>query len=207
VKGYSTQQIRDAEAPLLEAGVPLMRRAASALAAQLRQPGVRRVVLLVGTGDNGGDALYAGAELAPEGVDVAVIAAEERMHEAALAEALARGAHIESATNTAELADTADVILDGLVGIGGSGPLRGGALKLVIAAAGTRTPVVAVDIPSGIDPNTGELPGPVLPAVLTVTFGACKAGLLLKPARTVAGQIRVIDLGLDLSGVDPIVEV
>lgn len=207
MKGYLTQQVRDAEAPLLANGVPLMRRAATALAAQLRRPGVTRVLLLVGTGDNGGDALFAGAELAAACVDVAIIPAEDRMHEQGLAAALAAGAHMEPASRTAELVDSVDVVVDGLVGIGSHGPLRGGALELVIAAAGTRTPVVAVDIPSGIDPNTGALPGPVLPASLTVTFGACKAGLLLQPARSVAGRILLVDLGLDLTGVEPSVEV
>ncbi len=207
VKGYLAQQVRDAEAPLLAQGVPLMRRAATALAAQLRRPGVARVLLLVGTGDNGGDALYAGAELAAEGVDVAIIPAGDRMHEQALAEALARGAHVEPRSRTAELVDSVDVVVDGLVGTGSSGPLRGGALELVIAAAGTSTPVVAVDIPSGIDPDTGALPGPALPAALTVTFGACKAGLLLQPARSVAGRILLVDIGLDMTGVEPTVEV
>lgn len=206
MKGYTAQQVRDAEAPLLAAGVPLMRQAATALAAELRRPGIRRVLLFVGTGDNGGDALYAGAELAAEGLDVAIIAAGDRMHEAALAEALARGAHVEPASRAAELVDASDVVVDGLVGIGSRGPLRGGALELVIAAAGTRTPVVAVDVPSGIDPDTGALPGPVMPAVLTVTFGACKAGLLLPPASSVAGRVTLVDLGLDLSGVTPVVD-
>lgn len=206
MKGYSVQQVRDAEAPLLAAGEPLMQRAAAALATELRRPGIHRVLLLVGTGDNGGDALYAGAQLAEDGLDVAIIAAGERMHEAALAAALEAGAHVEPAHRAAELVDASDVVVDGLVGIGASGPLRGGALDLVIAAAGTRTPVVAVDIPSGIDPDTGALPGPVLPARLTVTFGACKAGLLIEPARSVAGRVVVVDLGLDLSGVTPVVE-
>ena len=128
------------------------------------------------------------------------------MHEAGLAAALEAGAHVEPATRAAELVDSSDVVVDGLVGIGSSGPLRGGALELVIAAAGTRTPVVAVDIPSGIDADTGALPGPVLPARLTVTFGACKAGLLLEPTRSIAGRVVVVDLGLDLSGVTPVVE-
>lgn len=207
MKGYLAQQVRDAEAPLLAQGVPLMRRAATALAAQLRRPGVRRVLLLVGTGDNGGDALYAGAELASEGVDVAIIPAGDRMHEEALAEALARGAHVEPRSRTAELVDSVDVVVDGLVGTGSSGALRGGALELVIAAAGTSTPVVAADIPSGIDPDTGALPGPALPAALTVTFGACKAGLLLQPARAVAGRILLVDIGLDLTGVEPVIEI
>jgi hydroxyethylthiazole kinase-like uncharacterized protein yjeF len=128
------------------------------------------------------------------------------MHDAALAEALGQGAHVEPAARAAELVDASDVVVDGLVGIGSRGPLRGGALELVIAAAGTRTPVVAVDVPSGIDPDTGALPGPVMPAVLTVTFGAIKAGLLLAPASSVVGRVKLVDLGLDLSGAVPLVD-
>lgn len=206
MKGYSVQQLRDAEAPLLAANIPLMQMAATGLAKQLRRPGIQRVVLLVGSGDNGGDALYAGAQLAEVGLDVAIIPASDRMHHDALGAALEMGAHLEPASRAAELVDSSDVVVDGLVGIGASGPLRGGALDLVIASAGTRTPVVAVDIPSGIDPDTGALPGPVLPARLTVTFGAYKAGLLLDPARSVAGKLVLVELGLDLEGVTPLVE-
>lgn len=206
MKGYSAQQVRDAEAPLRARGIPLMQMAATALAGELRRPGIQRVLLLVGTGDNGGDALYAGAQLAESGLDVSIIASGETMHHDALGAALEMGAVVEPASRAAELVDASDVVVDGLVGIGASGPLRGGALDLVIAAAGTLTPVVAVDIPSGIDPDTGALPGPVLPARLTVTFGAYKAGLLLEPARRVAGKVKLVDLGLDFTGVTPLVE-
>ncbi len=206
MKGYTASAVRQAEEPLLAAGVPLMQRAAAGLADELRALGAERLVLLVGTGDNGGDALYAGAELAAEGADVAIVLSGERAHPQALEAALMSGARREPADRVRALCDAADVIVDGLVGTGASGALRGGAAELVRALGGCATPVVAVDIPSGIDPDTGELPGVVLPAAVTVTFGACKAGLLRGPAVAVAGRVVLVDIGLDLSGVEPFVD-
>ena len=80
------------------------------------------------------------------------------------------------------------------------------ALQAVAPHAPTRPVVVAVDLPSGIDPDTGAVPdGPVLRADLTVTFGAIKAGLLLTPGSELAGRVRLVDIGLDLTGVEPVV--
>ena len=79
--GYSAEQVRAAERPLMDAGAPLMRMAAAALAARLRSLHPTRLLLLVGAGDNGGDALYAGAELAAEGVTVVALPVADRMHE------------------------------------------------------------------------------------------------------------------------------
>ena len=75
----------------------------------------------------------------------------------------------------------------------------------VLESAGRRAAVVAVDLPSGVDPDTGAVHPPVLRADLTVTFGANKAGLLLAPGRSAAGRVRVVDIGLGpvLAGVVP----
>lgn len=216
--GYSAEQVRAAEAPLLAAGVPLMRRAAAGLAAELRRelrdhPGA--VLVLVGGGDNGGDALFAAAELAADGVPVDAVPAFERMHEAGREAALAAGVRLHppaAIDRAAELARDASVVVDGLVGIGSGSPaLRGtprelvaALLPIVAAPAGPR--VVAVDVPSGIHPDTGEVPdAAVLPAEVTVTFGAVKAGLLRPPAAGLAGEVRLVQIGLDLEGVTPIV--
>lgn len=99
----------------------------------------------------------------------------------------------------------ADVLLDGLLGVGGSGGLRGPARLLVealteLCAGAGRPPrrptVVAVDVPSGIGVDDGTRPGPVLPADLTVTFGVAKPGLLLPPAERAVGRLTVVPLGL-----------
>ncbi|EYR61817.1 carbohydrate kinase, partial [Actinotalea ferrariae CF5-4] len=108
-------------------------------------------------------------------------------------------------------AAAADVVLDGLLGIGARGGLRGTAAEVVrllaevlgqlesVGAghvAALRPAVVAVDLPSGLAVDTGAVPGPVLPADLTVTFGVPKPGLLLPPAAHLVGRLEVVDLGL-----------
>lgn len=209
---YTAAQIRAAEEPLLAAGVPLMQRAAAALAREIRlllpadRPG--RVVLLVGPGNNGGDALFAGAELAAAGTEVTVVPTSDRMHDAGRLAAESAGARMLPADSPADAAASvtrhADVLVDGILGTGTSASpaLRGRARGLVAAilpVLGTGHPpaVVAVDLPSGVHPDDGSVPDPtVLPADVTVTFGACKTGLLLEPAVEYAGRIVVVDIGL-----------
>lgn len=225
--GYTAQQIRDAEAPRLAAGEPLMVRAAAGLAAAVRDV-LRartgeprgRVLVLVGSGNNGGDALFAATELARDGCRVAVLPVGSRIHPEGLAAFVGvRGMVIDKDLRlevVQQLARGVDVIVDGILGIGatGSPALRGRARDVVatllplVAANGPA--VVAVDIPSGIDADSGEVPDPaVLPADLTVTFGGCKAGLLRGPAVALAGQVRVVDVGIsaDLALVTPAVRV
>ena len=223
IVGYSAAQVRAAEAPHLAAREPLMRRAAAALAATLRQELADAqapdgpVVLLVGSGDNGGDALWAGAELARAGVVVTVVPTSERMHAAGTAAARAAGVRFVGASDdpAAEAAfRDAAVLVDGILGTGTSASpaLRGRARDLVAAAiaaaeaGGVR--VVAVDLPSGIHPDDGTVPDPaVLRADVTVTFGAVKAGLLREPAAGYAGRIELVDLGLgpELATMTPLV--
>lgn len=196
--------MRAAEQPLLDAGVPLMRHAAAALAAELRDLSPRRMLVLVGAGDNGGDALYAAAELAAGGVDVDLLPTASRHHAEAGAAAVAAGARWVDAADAAELAGAADVVLDGILGTGTShSPALRGAAREIVAAilpvldAPVRPRVVAVDIPSGIGPDDGGVPDPrVLPADLTVTFGAEKAGLLIEPGSRYAGRVVLVDLGI-----------
>ncbi|MET0990977.1 MAG: NAD(P)H-hydrate epimerase [Lacisediminihabitans sp.] len=204
--GYSADQVRAAEAPLLAAGVPLMARAAAGLAAAIRELAPERVLLLVGSGDNGGDALFSGAELAREAVPVQILRTGDRVHEAGLSAALDAGAVLVDA-----VPDTLDVLVDGILGIGaGAGTaLRGRARAAVeaVLARPERPRIVAVDIPSGVNPDDGSVPdGVVLPAETTVTFGAVKAGLLQGRGAELAGQVRLIEIGLDLTGVTPRVE-
>ncbi|GAA4161849.1 hypothetical protein GCM10022286_20040 [Gryllotalpicola daejeonensis] len=222
MKGWGAQQVRDAEAPHLAAGEPLMERASAALARECDRmlegegvsPAHARVVVLVGGGNNGGDALFAAATLAQQGARVELVRASSRVHEEGLAAALAAGATVVSG-GAAKLAASADLIVDGILGTGTSADprLRGDARELVaaIAAAKPSGLVVAVDIPSGIHPDSGEVPDPaaVLRADVTVTFGGAKAGLLLPPARDFAGEVRVYDIGLaaDLEKLTPLVEV
>ncbi|WP_345025743.1 NAD(P)H-hydrate epimerase, partial [Streptomyces sedi] len=90
----------------------------------------------------------------------------------------------------------AGLVLDGITGIGGRGGLRPAAAELAERVEAAGVPVVAVDLPSGVDADSGRVEGPVLPAALTVAFGALKPGLLVDPARGHAGEVRLVDIGL-----------
>ena len=200
---YCVATVRTAERELM-ARLPdgaLMQRAAAGLAAACADLLGRvyggRVVLLVGSGDNGGDALYAGARLARRGAGVtAVLLAPERAHAGGLG-ALRRAGGRAVAPDAAEaLIARADLVVDGIVGIGGKGGLRPDAEALVAAVGRSRAAVVAVDLPSGVDADTGEVHGAAVRADLTVTFGTHKPGLLIDPAREYAGSVRLVDIGL-----------
>lgn len=178
----------------------LMQRAAAGLAVACAQLLGRvygsRVVLLVGSGDNGGDALYAGARLARRGAAVvAVLLAPDRTHPGGLAALLRAGGRTVAAAEDTVL--RADLVLDGIVGIGGKGGLRPDAARLATLAGDSGALVVAVDLPSGVEADTGEVRGAAVRADVTVTFGAHKPGLLIDPAREYAGSVRLVDIGLD----------
>ncbi|MEU1040283.1 NAD(P)H-hydrate dehydratase [Streptomyces sp. NPDC005907] len=202
---YRVETVRTAERELM-ARLPegaLMQRAAAGLAAACAELLGRvygsRVVLLVGSGDNGGDALFAGARLARRGAGVtAVLTAPGRAHADGLT-ALRRAGGTTVAPDAAEpLIRRADLVIDGIVGIGGRGGLRGDAVTLAEHTARSRAAVVAVDLPSGVEADTGEVSGSAVRADLTVTFGTHKPGLLIDPARGHAGSVRMVDIGLDL---------
>ncbi|GHE41412.1 bifunctional NAD(P)H-hydrate repair enzyme [Streptomyces cellulosae] len=206
---YSVETVRAAERELM-ARLPegaLMQRAAAGLAVVcadvLERVYGSRVVLLVGSGDNGGDALYAGARLARRGAGVrAVLLAPGRAHAGGLA-ALRRvgGSVVEAGDEGAvALVERADLVVDGIVGIGGKGGLREAAVPLAEAARRGRGAVVAVDLPSGVDADTGEVRGAAVRADVTVTFGAYKPGLLIDPGREYAGVVRFVDIGLSMRG-------
>jgi ADP-dependent NAD(P)H-hydrate dehydratase / NAD(P)H-hydrate epimerase len=226
---YQVAAVRAAERALMDL-VPegaLMRRAAAGLAAACaslldRYPGHvyrARVVVLAGSGDNGGDALYAGALLARRGAAVTAIAAGPKAHEGGAAELRAAAGRVTGDLDAAAgLIGRADLIIDGLLGIGGRGGLRepfAGLARLAERArrgagpgrdsAGSAGPagpggagatVVAVDLPSGIDADTGAVEGPAVRADVTVTFGAIKPGLLIDPGAGHAGSVELVDIGL-----------
>ncbi|MET8828836.1 NAD(P)H-hydrate dehydratase [Streptomyces sp. NPDC004610] len=200
---YSVETVRAAERELM-ARVPegaLMQRAAAGLAAACAEFLGRvygsRVVLLVGSGDNGGDALYAGARLARRGAGVsAVLLSAGRVHQGGLAALRGAGGRVVAPGDEVTAIERAHLVLDGIVGIGGKGGLRDAAVPLAEAAARSRAGIVAVDLPSGVDAESGEVRGSAVRADLTVTFGAHKPGLLIDPAREYAGSVRLVDIGL-----------
>ena len=208
---------RAEEAAIAEVGEDrLMQRAAAGLAAEVarvlkeRHGGVtgRRVALLVGGGNNGGDALWAGARLARRGADVHALPASDRLHAPGLGALRAAGGRLVERDATAVLA-RADVVVDGLLGIGGRAGLRGEAGRLV-AAVPRSASVVAVDLPSGVDPDTGLVPdsqpprpGSHVSADVTVTFGTAKPCLLVPPGAHAAGRVHLVDIGLDARHLGP----
>jgi ADP-dependent NAD(P)H-hydrate dehydratase / NAD(P)H-hydrate epimerase len=204
---YSVDAIRDAEAPLL-ASLPdgaLMRRAAFGLATEIigeltaRTGGVagRRVCAVVGSGDNGGDALWAATFVRRRGAAAdAVLLNPDRTHRKGLAAFRKAGGRIVESVSPAT-----DLVIDGVVGISGSGPLRPAAAEVFAdlnRPGFPAIPVVAVDIPSGIDAATGAIAGPAVHAALTVTFGG------LKPVHALAdcGRVELVDIGLTLPDTD-----
>ncbi|MEV6952789.1 NAD(P)H-hydrate dehydratase [Streptomyces sp. NPDC051183] len=201
---YSVEKVRAAERELMRR-LPdgaLMQRAAAGLAAVcaglLTRVYGARVVLLVGPGDNGGDALHAGARLARRGAGVTAVPMDpERVHAGGLAALRAAGGRLAERVPGGRV----DLVLDGLVGIGGRGGLRPAAAALVeqIPAGAV---VVAVDLPSGVDADTGEVAGEAVRADVTVTFGAYKPGLLIDPGASRAGALRLVDIGLALGAPD-----
>ncbi|MEU8227179.1 NAD(P)H-hydrate dehydratase [Kribbella sp. NPDC048915] len=197
---HTVEQVRAAEAELM-AKLPegtLMQRAATGLAVAIgnflgRTYGAR-VVLLIGSGDNGGDALYAGAQLARRGAQVSAVLLSEKAHAQGLAALKAAGGRV----GTIDDLTNADVVVDGIVGIGGRPGLRPNALEAVRAAQRFGVPIVAVDTPSGVDVDTGATPEPHVDAALTVTFGTHKVCHLIDPAATACGPVHLVDIGLDL---------
>jgi hydroxyethylthiazole kinase-like uncharacterized protein yjeF len=214
----------------------LMQRAAAGLAsvcAGLLRDGAgavygARVVIVAGTGDNGGDALYAGERLARRGAAVTAIQAGPRLHAKGARALIAAGGRVISVLPPHDPDETrdglaappdeaedaahgrydagyevrraighADLIIDGMLGIGGKGGLREPYATLAQLAANARNAsTVAVDLPSGIDADTGVVAGPAVRADVTVTFGAVKPGLLIDPGASHAGVVELIDIGL-----------
>jgi hydroxyethylthiazole kinase-like uncharacterized protein yjeF len=201
---HQVPKVRAAEQALMAKLPPgaLMQRAAAGLASVSaglvgKVPGAR-VVILAGSGDNGGDALYAGARLAGRGAAVLAVTAGSRVHEEGLAALRAAGGRQAGPEDPAVPAalGAADLILDGLLGIGGRGGLREPQASLAGLAARSPAVVVAVDLPSGVDADTGVVEGAAIEAGVTVTFGTLKPGLLIDPGARHAGVVELIDIGL-----------
>jgi|CXWL01.1.fsa_nt_gi NAD(P)H-hydrate epimerase len=196
-----------------EVGVPgmvLMENAAIGVVDALaeRFPSARRVAILCGPGNNGGDGLAIARHLAVRGYDVEILLAVPAASLAGDAAAqlticqrlglplgeLAAAPDARAAT-LAGLAEV-DVIVDALFGTGLSRPLTGAHAELVVALGRLGRPVLAVDIPSGLDGSLATIPGPYLAADLTVTFAAPKVAHILAPACHACGELVVADLGV-----------
>ena len=206
---YDVAAVRAAEEAVM-ATLPegtLMERAATGLAdtcaTLMRDLGLglvgARVVLLIGSGNNGGDALFAGAHLARRGARVEAVLLGERAHVRGLETFVAAGGTLVDGDRVPAALGRADLVIDGILGIGGRGALGGRAAECARLAAESGALVVAVDIPSGVDADTGAVadPSAAVDADATVTFGCLKPGLLLSPGRDRAGAVLLIDIGLE----------
>jgi hydroxyethylthiazole kinase-like uncharacterized protein yjeF len=216
ISAYTGTQIRAAEQPLLTAGMGavLMERASYGLAnaivhelqARSRRLYGASVAVLAGKGNNGGDGLFAASFLAARGMRTTAVLTAGAAHPEALAafERAGGRVHVLTDANAGELAAhvaSADVVIDAVLGTGAQGGLRGTAAALVSGLARLRSGasplVVACDIPSGVDADTGEAHSPVLSADLTVTFGAAKVGLLADPGADHSGRVYVVPIGIE----------
>lgn len=195
---HSVAQVRGAEevAAASLGWDGLMRRASDALAERLVAllPGVEPVVMLVGPGNNGGDALFAAARLRERGLRVDLCLLDpDTVHAEGLAAAQDAGAKVVDGP------DGHRHVVDAIFGIGARPGLSGRAAEWADWIERERPLVVAVDVPSGIGVDDGRLDGPAVRADHTVTFATLKPGLLMGPAAALAGTVHVVDIGMDLS--------
>lgn len=225
IQAWPVEAVVAAETVLLGRGRDLMavaswglaRHCAAALQRVRGRVNGAAVLLLVGAGHNGADALYAGALLQRRGAAVTALLVADRAHRAGLAALRAAGGRVvqldttpSSPATAGRLMAAADLAVDGILGIGSRGAVRGPAAELLAAVVDGRhrrpRVVVACDLPSGVDPDDGTVHGPVLAADVTVSFGVAKPGLLLPPGDAACGTVHVVRLGLDLSGTGPAAE-
>jgi NAD(P)H-hydrate epimerase len=143
----------------------------------------RRVIFACGKGNNGADGRVAAGVLRARGVGVDELALERGFDVDELGRALAR----------------ADLVIDAMYGTGFRGRLDGAAELFVRAVDATGVPVLAIDIPSGVNGTTGEIAGAAVRARETICFAAYKPGLLFEPGRSHAGRVQVVDIGIDVT--------
>jgi NAD(P)H-hydrate epimerase len=183
------------------------RGAADAIERRFGPAGGRRVVVVAGKGNNGGDGLVVARHLAGRGARVHVWlvgrAADVRGDAAANLEAVRRaGLPLAEAADSAGLADLpsaladADLVVDALLGTGVSGRATGATADAIEVLNGAGRPVCALDLPSGLSADHGRLLGPAVRAQVTVTFGLPKLALFLHPAAAYAGDVELVDLGV-----------
>jgi NAD(P)H-hydrate epimerase len=175
-------------------GIDLMRRAGRAVADAVLREGAHRILILCGPGNNGGDGYVAAPLLRDAGRDVSLAAlAGAPKGDAALAAGEWDGAVL--ASSDADPA-TADLVVDALFGTGLARDLEGDAADLVARINASGTPVLAVDVPSGIDADSGAVRGIAINATRTIALAARKPGHLLQPGRTRAGLVEIADIGI-----------
>lgn len=197
----TTEQMASADQFTIAAGTPgfeLMRAAGRAVAdaaAELAEEGP--ILVIAGRGNNGGDGFVAAAELAAQGREVAVVLLCDRATLKGDAALAAKGWKGEVLPCDPSLIGQPALIIDALFGAGLDRPVKGDPLVMIDAINAAGVPILSVDLPSGINGNTGAVMGGAIRATETVTFFRPKPGHLLIPGRVHCGRLRVIDIGID----------
>jgi NAD(P)H-hydrate epimerase len=193
----TNEEMRRADARAVEAGtssLALMENAGRAVAEIIASRFAPcRTAILCGPGNNGGDGFVAARHLAAHGFDAFVAAAGGQKGDAAAMAAQWQGARMP--LSTAAL-DGAALIVDALFGAGLSRPLEGGYRALAEAMNRSHVPVVAVDVPSGVDGDGGPIRGAAVQADITVTFFRLKPAHLLLPGRELCGETLLAEIGI-----------
>ncbi len=215
IEVVTAAEMAEADRLAASAGTPgavLMDRAGRAVATvaerMLAERGGRRVLVLCGPGNNGGDGFVAGVELLRRGfaVEIAALGPVERLRGDAAAAAAAWHGPVGDASTADPVAH--DLVVDALFGAGLSRPLDGTAAALVGRVAAAGRPVLAVDLPSGLSGDSGLVlgapSGAAIRATGTVTFFRLKPGHLLMPGRELCGPVTLADIGIASSVLDGI---
>ena len=197
-----------ADRAAIAGGVPgevLMENAGAGTAREItRRWAACRTVVLCGPGNNGGDGFVVARHLADAGYDVRVALAGDRDHIEGDATLMARRWEGPVDALTPQAVTGCGLVVDGLFGAGLTREVTGAARATIEAANALGTPIVAIDIPSGVHGDTGAVLGDAPRAALTATFFRMKPGHLLLPGRLHAGEVTVIDIGIPDSALAPI---
>lgn len=209
VEVLTTAEMAEADARAASLGVPvqdLMERAGRAVAEEASRmvPPGSRVAILCGPGNNGGDGFVAARLLKRASYDVRLYLLGEKS--ALKGDAATAARAFEGPVRALETLslDSLHLVVDALFGAGLARPLTGLAAETVDAVNATKIPVLAVDVPSGLDGTTGRATGPVITAARTVTFFRLKPGHLLYPGRALCGETILADIGMPTAVLEPI---
>lgn len=196
----TAQQIRVVDGIAATEGLPLLQlmgRAGSAVADEVQKRWSRRTVLvLCGPGRNGGDGLVAAAELKLAGWPVQVAMTVPDVFLSGEAQAARKRWDGVVHPMTPAVVESAELVIDALFGVGLTRGFDEDVHKVLTAVQARGVPVLAVDLPSGVDANTGSVRDGTLKAEVTVALSRKKPGHLLLPARSFCGEVVVADLGL-----------
>jgi len=213
---FFSSSVREADRIAMEdlgiPGIILMENAANRiLEVLLREFKPGKISILTGSGNNGGDGHALARLLASKGISTITISAvrEGRLSgDGKLNFELSKriGSSIvfsETMSDDAitEMISSSDILVDALLGTGSKGEPRGEISRLIKLATRCQTPVISVDIPSGIDPDGGHVYSPCIRAVATVSMLACKTGLMVMPAAEMVGKLHLVDIGVPVSRV------